>query len=535
MKKSEMDDQKGLSRRAARNALSLMLSVGVDRLASFIIILYIGRILGVSYLGDYGVVMSLLNIFQTLTMFGQNQIVLREVSRDRELAGSHLVNSGFLLIVTSLLFMLVMNGLVRLLGYDPAVLRYTWVAGLALLPYSLMTMMEAIIQALERMKFVAIGKAIGQVVMVVSALTVMAMGYDLRTVFAVIGIGWALTALVYVAVLTRLGVRIPLRLDSRFLRHLLSLSWTFVLLGAFGMAFKQADVLMLSRLGATRFEHSILGFIPVPTPLEGYNELSKAITGYYTAAYKLAQIGQMILPALVLPIVPSLSRRFLESPERFSRLSHRAARLLLVVILPVAVGVTFYADLIIQLAYGDQYAGSVSVLRILIWMLVSFYANAAFYRTIIASNNEVASLRIALINTVFTVILNYFLIPLFGAVGAAVVWVATVALGLFQNYIFIHRRVFRVRLGEVLLKPLVCAGFMAGSLFALLRLVETLQLEGAADVVLRLLVLLVAGGIYLLALWLTKTFTRQDIALGRRILHSILDLLPWRGRGEVVA
>ncbi len=515
-----------ISRRAARNALSLLASVGIDRLTSFIIILYIGRILDVGSLGDYGVVMGLLNIFQTLTMFGQGQIVLREVSRDRRLAGAHLVNSGFLLTLSSLLFMLLMNGIVRLLRYDPAILRYTWVAGLSLLPYALMTVTESVIQAMERMKFIAVAKGVGMSAKVVVAIGMLALGMDLRAVFATLGASWALIALIYIVILIRLGVRIPWRLEGAFSRRLLSLSWTFLLLGAFGMAFKQADVLMLSRLGATRFEKFWLGFFPIPVPLEGYDELSRTITGYYTAAYKLAQIGQMILPALVLPIVPALSRFFVDSQERFARLSQRTIRLLLVLVLPVAVAVTFYADWILHLAYGEHYAASAPVLRILIWTLAPAYANTVLYRTIIASDNEVASLRISVINTAFTFVLNYFFLPLYGASGAAVVWVATVTLGFGQNYFFIHKRVFRIDPVEVLLKPLFCAGVMAGVLLGLLRGLEALHLDGAAGQALRLLALLPAAVLYALTLWLTRTFTHEDIALGKRLGGSLLDLLP---------
>lgn len=98
--------------------------------------------------------------------------------------------------------------------------------------------------------------------------------------------------------------------------------------------------------------------------------------------------------------------------------------------------VSFTAEYIIDIFFGDVYIKSSSVLVIHIWAAIFIFMRAAFSKWILIESVLVFSLITQGSGAVLNVLLNYFLIPKYGVVGAAYATLASYAMASFISLIF---------------------------------------------------------------------------------------------------
>jgi O-antigen/teichoic acid export membrane protein len=99
----------------------------------------------------------------------------------------------------------------------------------------------------------------------------------------------------------------------------------------------------------------------------------------------------------------------------------------------IAVPVTFFADEIVSLLYGDAFHQTGYVLMLHIWTAVFVFLGFAFSRYLVAESLTKKSFYRALLGALSNVLLNYYLIPKYGIGGAAV---ATLIAQLVSNYLY---------------------------------------------------------------------------------------------------
>jgi len=429
--------------RVFKNIAALALSTGMERLFTFGLMVYIARTLGKNVLGQFTIVISLSLIFQTLSYLGQEQIIIREVARAPSDAGSYLVNGSLIVLGGGLLGTLFMFVTVNLLDYESLVVTYTYVSGLSLIPGALTIVGEAVIQGLEQMHHVTVARSISGLIKLSFSLPLLYFGADLWSVFLVIALSNVALYVIYLRIIKRLLGHILFRLNRALIRRLLHLVGTFIIISIFGAVFKQVDVLMLGKLK------------------------DSATVGVYSAAFRLVRIGMQFLPAFMLALFPHMSEVYTHSPERLGTIIERALKLLMTSIIPLAVIATVLADEIISFFYGPSYQDSVPVLQVLVWMLVLFSATSVLFRTMLASDNERVTMRVAGVNMICSVLLNWLLIPRWGANGVAVASLCTMLIALMQNYVYLARHLFKLDWLRLVGKPGLAAALLGGLLFAL--------------------------------------------------------------------
>jgi O-antigen/teichoic acid export membrane protein len=475
--------------RILKNSIALWLAMLLERLFSIVLIIFIARDLGVSSLGEYTLVLSLFAIFQILALLGQDEIIMREVARDTSRASLYLVNSGLVAVFTAFVFSVVMNVTASLLGYAQDIIIYVYVASVALIPGTLTLIAEAVVKALEKMEYVTAVRFCGSLLYVGASLVGLRLGYGLVVVFAFISVIQVAMFILYIYTITRLAGRLSFQIDLRFCRSLLHISGPFFLINVFGMVSKKIDVIALSKL------------------------TSSEAVGIYAAASKLAQAGQMVSAAYTTSIVPSMSQAFVTSKERFKRIAEQSAKMYLIVAFPTAFGVTILADKLIFLLFGSEYSSSVAVLRILIWTLVLLAVNSVLFRTLIASNNETISVRVAAVRMVGGLVLSLLLIPRYGVIGAAIASIGTVLLGLVLNYYFVSRVLFKIDFARIAGRPFVCAVIASGALIWFHR---------ATSVVLLLFGIALYACLYLILLVVLRALSPEELLLLHQLWRRVV-------------
>jgi O-antigen/teichoic acid export membrane protein len=145
----------------------------------------------------------------------------------------------------------------------------------------------------------------------------------------------------------------------------------------------------------------------------------------------------------------------------------------------------------------------VIILRILIWVLLLFSINAVLYRTMIASDNEQVTMRVAGVNMIISILFNLYFIPRWGATGVTMISLLTTLIAVVQNYEYIPRHLFQIKWLQLIGKPAVAACLSGGLLFALHFWSPFLGL-------------VLAMGLYSGLIVIFKVFPNEDIRLVQR-------------------
>ena len=281
-------------------------------------------------------------------------------------------------------------------GSGSGVFELIAIAGAALL-FLPLNVIDNWFNALVQARYVAMARAAGALVFAGSILWLVLDGAGV-VAFAVPYVLQALVAAVFLVMLFRVSSDTRLvewRFDAGRARKLLSQGWVIYLASFFAVIYLKIDQVMLRWLA-------------------GSTEV-----GVYAIAARFSEIWYFIPTAIVASVFPDMIK-LRESNE--SRFTHRLQQMfdgLAVLGMLIAIIVTFIAPWVIPLFLGPHYAASVPILVIHIWASVFIFMRAGLSKWILIENALYFSLLTQGLGAVSNIILNYFLIPLYGGEGAA--------------------------------------------------------------------------------------------------------------------
>jgi O-antigen/teichoic acid export membrane protein len=152
--------------------------------------------------------------------------------------------------------------------------------------------------------------------------------------------------------------------------------------------------------------------------------------GNYSAAFRLATGLGFVGMAFSGAVFPLFSRLYGTDQAQLARVFDTAARYMVMVALPIAAFATIFARPAVLLVFGTGYHGATAPLRVLVWWGACASLNSLL-------SNYLISVRLPRTVAVQTglslttnVVINIALIPVLGALGAAMSIVASEVMGL---------------------------------------------------------------------------------------------------------
>jgi len=142
--------------------------------------------------------------------------------------------------------------------------------------------------------------------------------------------------------------------------------------------------------------------------------------GLYSAALRLSEVWYFLPVALTSSVFPALVRSKEADESRYLDRLRRLFSLMAVIALTVAISTSLFASQLIQLVFGDRYAGAGTVLSIHVWTSIfvfwgvvgeTWYLNEGLTRLTLYRTGSAALANVAL---------NLVMIPRYGGVGAAI-------------------------------------------------------------------------------------------------------------------
>lgn len=160
--------------------------------------------------------------------------------------------------------------------------------------------------------------------------------------------------------------------------------------------------------------------------------IGEAENGFYSAAVTCTCITGFVFLAIIDTARPVVLESRKSSRLAFEKNVSRVYSLITYLALAQSVFFTLFAPLIIKILYGESYLSAVPVLQILVWNTAFSYMGYVRNIWILAEEKHKVLFSINLSGAVANLLLNFCLIPVWGACGAAL---ATVLTQLFTNFI----------------------------------------------------------------------------------------------------
>jgi O-antigen/teichoic acid export membrane protein len=211
----------------------------------------------------------------------------------------------------------------------------------------------------------------------------------------------SLPALVLAALLVAPAVRGSFSQASRSeVRGLLTAALPLAVTSAITMVYLRADLLILAALS-------------------GQSE-----AGLFQSAFRVFEATFVLSGGIAAGTFPFLAARFvrssLEEREDFRALARFVLGLLLLVGVPLGVGLALFSETVIGLLYGAGYRDASRPLAFLGLAVVAVFANALTTHVLVASRRNLRLVGSMLARLAVGCGLDFLLVPLWGATGAAI-------------------------------------------------------------------------------------------------------------------
>lgn len=373
---------------------------------SLIVTSLMARYLGTEDFGSINYSLAFIMIFTTVSNLGINNIIVNEIIKNRNGTGKVIGTTIFLRMITSALSIFLLYYLIN--AIDPqneTVKLITFIQSLSLL-FIVFDSIAYWFQSNLQSKYMVLSKLF--------AFTIVS-GWRLFAIFSGKSVYYFAFATVIEAVVICVlmvgfymkfnGLRLQISLKTA--KHLLAKSYHFFIAGLLIMVYTQIDKIMLGQM------------------------TDNATVGIYAAAMTVASLWVFIPYALIESARPLIMASKNESEFSYLKKYRQLYSSIIWISILAAIVISLLAKPIILLIYGEQYIESIYILMILIWSRI--FSLIGSTRAIWLTVENLGKFQVIFvgIGALLNVALNIFLIPNYGAIGAAIATLLTEIISAF--------------------------------------------------------------------------------------------------------
>lgn len=206
-------------------------------------------------------------------------------------------------------------------------------------------------------------------------------------------------------------------------------------------------VLTLSQTIFLNIDVTMLGFV------KGDIEV-----GIYSVAVKIYNLASTLFSAISIVIIPQLSYSISQKKyDKVKVLQRYALSYILVLGIPMIFGINILTPEIVILLAGKSYISAVPILRILTVALLFVMFGGAFIGNIVLlpAAREKVFMQASILATFINIVLNYFLIPYYGMVAAAITTVLSELVILVVLIEKGYKEIFTGNIIKMIIQPVI--------------------------------------------------------------------------------
>lgn len=193
----------------------------------------------------------------------------------------------------------------------------------------------------------------------------------------------------------------PLSFSWTYGKALLKKSYHYILPGLMVSIYGQTDKVMLKHM------------------------VDEAETGFYSTATVICGLWGFIIYAIIDSMTPPIMEAHQNNHQKFNRLNRLLYCIIFYVCAFVSLIFTIFGEQLIGILYGAEYLPAALPLKIVTWYTAFSYLGGARNAWVVCENAQKYLKFIYSAAAVCNVLLNYILIPFYGAAGAAIASLAT--------------------------------------------------------------------------------------------------------------
>jgi len=409
----------------ARNTAFLAIADVIAKSTTFVFMLVAARHLGADGFGTLSFGLAFVNMFVVLTDLGLGQLAVRDIARDPTIAGRLLGSALAIKLAATVVVVAAIISLVNVLGYSRPSVSAVCICSLVIVDSAFTLFYRSIFQAFERTAFAAIGRMIQTVILAAGLIVISHFPPSVEYYAWLFAVSSLVTAVFSWVVTSLFLVRPSLSFNLRRWGRLLSAASPVAVAALLIAVYYWNGATMLAKVRGD------------------------AAVGVYSAALRLVLGLSFLSSAFAGAMYPVMARVFATEQARLSDILGRSLRYVAVVGIPLGVLGTALAGPIVALLYGPEFALSASVLRVLVWWGALMYFNCMFGNYFLSVDRARVVALQAAVSLSVNVILNVVLIPLLGAMAAAISLVAAEFAGLALLVLLQMRSFARLRLPSV--------------------------------------------------------------------------------------
>jgi PST family polysaccharide transporter len=197
----------------------------------------------------------------------------------------------------------------------------------------------------------------------------------------------------YVAVLFN---RVRNSINYPLVQQLIRMSWPIMITEFFVFVYMKIDQFMIESLSTNR-------------------EM-----GLYSAALRLSEAWYFISIAINTSFYPKIAEAWPGNKEKFYKQYQELLNILAYISIALAIVVSLFSTQLIELLFGTEYHNAGIILSVHIWAGVFVFTGVGTNNLMIIENLQKFVLIKTIIGALINILLNFWLIPAFGALGASV-------------------------------------------------------------------------------------------------------------------
>jgi len=382
----------------------------------------VARKTSTSSAGTYALAVNYLAFFLPLASLGLDDVIARDVAKDRRSALVHTVNLGLLRLVGGLICYGILAIVVGVFDYPADTKHFILLMGLNLIPGSLNRLFQALFTAFEQQIYNAITIATINLANLIFSLGALLAGYGLIALTWIRLTSTLLGLLINSVLITKNcppeSVRRIIRLNPTWVMSKLKAYLPFTLMVVFYTVEWHADILILS-VFSTQSEMA-----------------------YYHAAQTLLFSFLLLLNAYRLAALPLMSRLRKTIPQQLRLIHSRSIKYLFIIAIPITIGVSILSqDLLFMI--NPEFIVASSVLTVLMFALPISFLNEPNGLLMIVTGHQNLLATLLGASVLVNIIANLILVPLLGGLGSAIARVISVIVFSVPNAVLLSRK-FRI-------------------------------------------------------------------------------------------
>ncbi len=394
----------------AKNTFWLFFGDIIGRILKLIVVVFATRTLGVEGWGIFSYALAFVSLFFVFGDIGINTFITRELSNNNTDRYQYLSASLFFKLVLLTASLIVAVLCVPYFGTIALEMKLVIVLSLLAFSDSLREFVFSVNRSFEKMEREAFSKILMNSIITVLGIALLIKKADPLSLAIAYAIGSIIANVFMLSTLRKELAKINWKFSKKTFKVIFNFTLPFIALSLSAILFSIDSIMLGQMQGAVA-------------------------VGLYAAGQRLVQFLAIIPVFIGISIFPIMSKN--ESDvEASTRIFEKIMLLVIMIGLPIALGGFIFSAKIMLLIFGSAYQTGGPVLGVLMVSVLAVFPNIILTNIIYTKNLQKRFIVATIIGVVFNILLNLYLIPRYGAVGAAL---ATVAAQLIILGISWHR------------------------------------------------------------------------------------------------